>query len=160
MENLTQSQIDERVAILKRFRSLLEQQREKFREYLSSLEAQEKFIESNNTNAIVAHAELEQQVVANISSLQKVIVPMGELYNSTNASNVSAEAKKSIEEVQKELAVLQEKVLQQNEKNRKLLRMSINLVKEQIAQIKNPYKNIQSVYAMSEPVAQYIHTEA
>lgn len=160
MGNLTQSQIDERVAILKRFRTLLEKQREKFREYLASLEAQEKFIESNNTNAIVAHAELEQQVVANISSLQKVIVPMGELYNSTNASNVSAEAKKSIEEVQKDLTVLQEKVLQQNEKNRKLLRMSIDLVKEQIAQIKNPYKNTQSIYAMSEPVAQYIHTEA
>ena len=34
---LTQAQIDERIAVLKRFRTLLEQQRNKFREYLHVL---------------------------------------------------------------------------------------------------------------------------
>ena len=41
MENeLTQAELDERVAILKRFRTLLEKQREKFQEYLKVLEKQ------------------------------------------------------------------------------------------------------------------------
>lgn len=39
---LNDSEIAERVAILKRFRSLLEEQRLKFREYLTVLEKQEK----------------------------------------------------------------------------------------------------------------------
>lgn len=160
MEKLTQEQIDERVAILKRFRTLLEQQREKFREYLASLESQQSFIEINDTNALLAHAELEQQVVANIASLQKVIVPMSELYSSSNAASVSAEGDESVRKVQDELYSLQTKVLAQNEKNRQLLRMSIELVKEQMASLKNPYRNTQSVYAMSQPVAQLVEVEA
>lgn len=160
MKELTQEQIDERVAILKRFRSLLEQQREKFREYLASLEAQESCIELNDTSALLAHAELEQQVVANIASLQKVIVPMNELYNSSNAASVSAEADESVRKVQDELSSLQTKVLAQNEKNRKLLRMSIDLVKQQMSQLKNPYRNTQSIYAMAQPVAQLVQVEA
>lgn len=38
MAELTKQEIDERVAILKRYKSLLEQQRNKFREYLKVLE--------------------------------------------------------------------------------------------------------------------------
>ena len=41
VENLSKEELDERVAILKRFRALLEQQRTKFREYLKVLESQE-----------------------------------------------------------------------------------------------------------------------
>ena len=46
MANLTQTEIEERTAILKRFRSLLEQQRAKFKEYLHVLEEQEKTIKT------------------------------------------------------------------------------------------------------------------
>ena len=41
---LNDSEIAERVAVLKRFRTLLEEQRLKFREYLTVLEKQEKSI--------------------------------------------------------------------------------------------------------------------
>ena len=75
-ENLTQEEINERIAILKRFRHLLEQQRNKFKEYLTVLEKQEKGIASEDDTVIVAQAELEQQIVSNITNLQKVIVPM------------------------------------------------------------------------------------
>ena len=39
MEELTQQELDERVALLRKFRSLLEQQRNKFREYLRNKES-------------------------------------------------------------------------------------------------------------------------
>ena len=50
---LNDSEIAERVAVLKRFRSLLEQQRLKFREYLKVLEQQEKSISDENTDAVL-----------------------------------------------------------------------------------------------------------
>lgn len=78
---LTQEEIAERVAILKRFRTLLEQQRNKFQEYLHVLECQQGKIELEDGDALFAHAELEQQIVANISNLQKVIEPMQSMYN-------------------------------------------------------------------------------
>ena len=76
MTNLTQAEIDERTALLKRFRSLLEQQRAKFREYLKVLESQEKTIVAEDTESLLAHTELEQQIASNIISLQKVIKPI------------------------------------------------------------------------------------
>ena len=68
---LTQAQIDERIAVLKRFRTLLEQQRNKFREYLHVLECQQNKIEEEDGDALVAHAELEQQIVSNIQICRK-----------------------------------------------------------------------------------------
>ncbi|MBR7064567.1 MAG: flagellar biosynthesis protein FlgN, partial [Treponema sp.] len=60
MSELTQQEFEERVAILKRFRTLLEQQRNKFREYLNVLEKHQESILEENTEALVAHTELEQ----------------------------------------------------------------------------------------------------
>ena len=62
MEEISQAELDERVAILRKFRALLEQQRKKFQEYLAVLEKQEHSIEEEDTEALVAHAELEQAI--------------------------------------------------------------------------------------------------
>ncbi|MBR3548799.1 MAG: flagellar biosynthesis protein FlgN, partial [Treponema sp.] len=80
VENLSKEELDERVAILKRFRALLEQQRTKFREYLKVLESQEKRINAEDAESLLAHTELEKRIVKGIASLQKVIVPMQDLY--------------------------------------------------------------------------------
>lgn len=160
-EKLTQEQLDERVAILKKFRALLEEQRQKFREYLFSLECQENCIAQNQTDALIAHTELEQEVVANIASLQKVIVPMSQLYHARGVANISEAENASVQKLQNELSQLQEKVLLQNQKNRQLLRMSIDLVREKIAEIKNnPARALQSVYAPHDTLASFVEIEA
>ena len=51
--DLTQDEVDERVAILKRFRELLTEQRNKFREYLTVLEKQAQMISTENIDAMV-----------------------------------------------------------------------------------------------------------
>ena len=48
MAEITQEELNERVALLRRFRSLLEEQRGKFREYLTVLEKQQDSITSEN----------------------------------------------------------------------------------------------------------------
>ena len=151
MAEISQEELNERVAILRRFRTLLEQQRGKFKEYLDLLEKQQKSISDENPESLIAHTELEQQVVKNIASLQKVIVPMSNMYKSVSANNNDKEAQ-SILQLQNELTDLQEKVLKQNEINRDLLRVHIESIRTQIQNFKNPYRNARSVYAQPQKV--------
>ena len=156
MAEITQEELNERVAILRRFRTLLEQQRGKFREYLTVLEKQQDSISSENTEALLAHTELEQQVVKNLMNLQKVIVPMKKMYQS---SVPDIEQDKEINEIQNELTYLQERVLAQNKINRDLLRVHLDQIKMQLSNIKNPYRNLHSVYAQKQPVSQLVEVE-
>jgi len=157
MKELTQEELNERVAILRRFRTLLEQQRGKFREYLTVLEKQQDSISNENTEALLAHTELEQQVVKNLMNLQKVIIPMKKMYHSAAPS---AEQDKEINDLQNELNSLQERVLAQNKINRDLLRVHLGQIKMQLAGLKNPYRNLTSVYAQKQPVSQLVEVEA
>ena len=145
-QEISQEELNERVAILRRFRSLLEQQRKKFQEYLNVLEKQETSISKEDTNAIITHAELEQQVVAGIKNLQKVIVPMSELYNNS-AKGTHAESDETVKNIQEDLNRLQTKVLAQNQRNRELLKEHLAEIRAQLDSFKNPYKNLKSVYA-------------
>lgn len=157
MKELSQEELNERVAILRRFRTLLEQQRGKFREYLTVLEKQQDSISNENTEALLAHTELEQQVVKNLMNLQKVIVPMRQMYHSAAPSE---EQDKEINALQDELSSLQKRVLAQNKINRDLLRVHLGQIKMQLAGLKNPYRNLTSVYAQKQPVSQMVEVEA
>ena len=157
MAEITQEELNERVAILRRFRSLLEEQRGKFREYLSVLEKQQDSITSENPENLLAHTELEQQVVKNIANLQKVIVPMAKMYKANSGTPAAEDAE--ITKIQNELSDLQDKVLKQNAINRDLLRVHIEQLKTQINNFKNPYKASRNVYASAQPVATMVHVE-
>ena len=160
MAEITQKELDERVAILRRFRSLLEEQRGKFREYLTVLEKQQDSITSENPESLLAHTELEQQVVKNIANLQKVIVPMAKMYKASAGNSTAPAAEDAdIIKIQNELSDLQDKVLKQNAINRDLLRVHIEQLKSQINNFKNPYKTNHSVYTTVQPVAQMVHVE-
>ncbi|MGI5056439.1 flagellar biosynthesis protein FlgN [Treponema socranskii] len=159
MQKLSQNEIDERVAVLKRFKTLLVQQRDKFREYLSVLEKQQTSIEEENTDALIAHTELEQQVVSNIAGLQKVIVPMAEMYSAIRSSAPANETL-ALESIQKDLAHLQSQVLAQNEKNRSMLRVHIANIQSQMERIKNPYRGSRSVYAQKQSVGSFVEVQA
>ncbi len=160
MAEITQEELNERVALLRRFRSLLEEQRGKFREYLTVLEKQQDSITSENPENLLAHTELEQQVVKSIASLQKVIVPMSKMYSADGNKAPAAEDAEIIK-IQNDLSDLQDKVLKQNAINRDLLRVHIEQLRSQIDNFKNPYKNNRSVYAnvQAESVATMVHVE-
>ena len=159
MAELTQQELDERVALLRKFRSVLEQQRNKFREYLTVLEKQQDSITKGNPENLIAHTELEQQVVKNIANLQKVIVPMSKMYKaSVPMAHTHEDA--NIAKIQNELNDLQSRVLKQNQINRDLLREHIESIRNQIQNFKNPYRNVKSVYAQPQRVASLIEVEA
>ena len=159
MEEITQQELEERVALLRKFRGLLEQQRNKFQEYLTVLEKQQNSITSENPETLIAHTELEQQVVKNIANLQKVIIPMAKMYKAS-VPMAHTDEELSINKIQNELNDLQSKVLKQNEINRDQLRGHIESIRAQIQNVKNPYKNARSVYAQPQRVATLVEVEA
>lgn len=163
-EKLTQEEIDERIAVLHRLRKLLEEQRDKFREYLIVLEKQQGKIEEEDGDALFAHTELEAQIVANISSLQKVIDPMQKMYSATVSSSEKkpSDAENDVMKIQTDLADLQKKVLAQNEKNRNLLKIHISRVREELNDLtmQNPYRGRRSVYAERAVAGTMITVEA
>ncbi len=160
-KELSKEELDERVAILKRFRKLLEQQRSKFQEYLMVLESQEGKITEENTDSIMAHTELENQIVKNLASLQKVIVPMQGMYNAI-MPGVPVADNARVEQLQLDLANLQKQVLAQNERNRSLLQSQMNRIKNQLGgmNLMNPYRGRSSVYAEKTAVGSVIEFNA
>ena len=164
---LSTEEFDERVAILRRFRMLLETQRNTFREYLTVLEKQQLKIEADDSEALMAHAELETQIVANISNLQKVIKPLQLMYESNNAATTVATAvtkqeDADVEKMQLELAELQQRVLAQNEHNRMLLKAQLSRLRTQLTDLslKNPYRGRRSVYAEKVGTGSMLAVEA
>ncbi|MDR2553369.1 MAG: flagellar biosynthesis protein FlgN [Treponema sp.] len=79
---LSSAEVERRVAILKRFRELLSQQRDRFRQYLNVLDKQKEVIEGGSADELIAHVELEEKIVADIFAIQKVIDPLEDMYRS------------------------------------------------------------------------------
>ncbi|MGP1455706.1 MAG: flagellar biosynthesis protein FlgN [Treponema sp.] len=150
---LTDSELAERVAILKRFKSLLQQQRAQFYEYLNVLEKQEHSITAENSEAIVAHTKLGESIVANIFTIQKVIDPLEYMYQNL-ADSTALDT--TIPKLKTELADLQQQVLTQNKKNRTLLESQVSILRRQITELKRPYAQKESIYAESTNNAKLI----
>lgn len=159
---ISETELAERVALLKRFKELLQKQREKFRDYLGVLEKQAEVIKKEDTEALLVHTEIEQQIVANISSLQKVIQPIEELYIKAGLDSEDDgfyQDKIEIPTLKTDLAKLQQEVLEQNNKNRELLKTQMASLRQRIEGIKNPYRFNKSIYSSTENTASIISIE-
>jgi hypothetical protein len=159
--NISEEELQERVALLKRFKELLEKQRQKFRDYLNVLEKQAEVIKTENTEALLVHTEIEQQIVANISNLQKVIQPIEEMYLNAGLDSSDENYSEIIEipTLKTDLAKLQKEVLEQNELNRSLLKTQMESLRQKIEGIKNPYRYNKSIYSKTEHTASIISIE-
>lgn len=138
---LTEREISDRVALLKRFRAMLEEQRARFRSYLSVLDSQEAAIETGDTDKVLAYAEMEQQVLSEILSLQKVIDPLQEVYNESFPGG-----DEQIVNLQEGLSRLRDQVLARNESTRAFLTKQKEALKARIEGLNFPRAK-RSVYA-------------
>jgi hypothetical protein len=77
---ISPEELAQRVAILRRFRTLLQEQRDRFRSYLEVLDKQQDIIETGSAEDLLTHVELEEKLVADIFSIQKVIDPLEDMY--------------------------------------------------------------------------------
>jgi hypothetical protein len=152
-------EVRRRVAVLKRFRELLCQQRDRFAQYLEVLDKQKNVIESGSADELIAHVELEEKIVSDIFSIQKVIDPLEDMYQSllpsksakgrvpVSAGAVTAEERevpglKSILEELKAEAVIR------SERNRGLLAKRMEELRLEMKNLRaNPYALRRSVFS-------------
>ncbi|MDR1100460.1 MAG: flagellar biosynthesis protein FlgN [Treponema sp.] len=141
-------ELRQRVAVLKRFRTLLSQQRDRFRAYLAVLDKQKDIIEDGSPEELLAHVDLEEKIVADIFSIQKVINPLEDMYHASlsgfdrsrdfgRAVNQSADdvpgLKSALEDLKKE-AVLR------STRNKELLSRRMAELRAEIKTLRsNPY---------------------
>lgn len=149
-EKLSDSELEMRVAILRRFKSLLQEQRDKFSEYLFVLEKQEKSIMQNNIEAVMQHTELENNIIRNILNIQKVIEPIEKMYYLSNPQD------EKVLRLKDDLERLQESVKKQNEKNRLILSEKMISTRREISNFPLKTKYVANVYSKQEDLANYI----
>jgi len=81
-KDISPAELNQRVAVLKRFKELLKAQRDRFQAYLNALDRQKDVIQTGSTDELLRHVELEEKIVQDIFSIQKVIDPLENLYQS------------------------------------------------------------------------------
>lgn len=153
-------ELERRAATLRRFRELLVQQRAKFQKYLLVLDHQKGDIETGDVDRLVAHVELEEQIVSEIFTFQKVIDPLEDMLRvaypgSSEGSGgafgaVNAEGgHEDLPELKASLLDLRSEVLRRNAENRSLLKQRMETLRTEIAGLRMPMKARRSVYAQS-----------
>jgi len=153
-EELTTTKIDsaelaQRVAVLKRFKILLSQQRERFRSYLDLLDKQQDVIESGSAEELLTYVEIEEKIVADIFSIQKVIDPLEEMYNSlvSNHNNSQPSIKfdnsvsqEEVPSLKASLENLKNEAVIRSTKNKELLSKRMLELRQEIKTLRNnPY---------------------
>ncbi|MCH5294892.1 MAG: flagellar biosynthesis protein FlgN [Treponema sp.] len=156
--NLTQQELDERVAILRKYKDLLRQQRDKFQAYLRVLESQEKSIHKEDGESVEAHTMFAERLIGSIKELQKAIIPMQGLYDTSPAADDDADGN-SVEKLKRDLNDLRNRAISQNDKNRALLRTQIEQITDQLSKFKNPYSSVHSIYADQDGAGSMIQIE-
>jgi len=146
----SEGQLTQRMAVVKRFKELLEQQRERFLNYLSVLDRQQIAIGSGSADEIIAHVEMEEQIVEDICSIQKVIDPLEVMYNAAGpylpANDVSA-LKAALEDLKTQATV-------RSGQNKNLLSVRMADINSEIQAIRNnPFfsKARYSIYQNAAP---------
>lgn len=94
----------QQAAIQNRLRELFEQQFELFRKCLDVLEKQQTVIESANWENILTYTEIEEQITAEIFSIQKVIDPLENSYHADSEEAAICALKAAIENLKNRTA--------------------------------------------------------
>ena len=151
---LSSEEIQQRVSILKRFRELLSQQRDRFRHYLDALDKQKNVIEKGNAEDLLVHVELEENIVADIFAIQKVIDPLEEMYQA-RCSNQAAgiDQDQEVPSLRKALEELRSEAIVRSARNRDLLSKRMAQLRQEMKVLRsNPYAIHRSPYSQESPV--------
>jgi hypothetical protein len=150
------AEVQRRVAVLKRFRELLRQQRDRFAQYLEVLDKQKNVIESGSADELIFHVELEEKIVADIFSIQKVIDPLEDMYRTILPSKQAEKhipagvvmEERELPGLKSALEELKAEALVRSERNRELLAERMERLRLEIKSLRgNPYAFHRSVYS-------------
>lgn len=148
MAAMYEGEMQKRVAMLRRLRELLLDQRGKFENYLAVLDHEKGDIESGDVDRLVAHVEIEEAIVSEIFTFQKAIDPLEDLMRSALPAGDAGWA--DVGGLKDSLQDLKSEVLKRNEENRSLLRARMEVIRTQLLALRKPLGSRRSVYAERE----------
>ena len=154
---LSSLEVERRVAILRRFRELLSQQRDRFYQYLDVLDKQKNVIESGSPDDLLVHVELEEKIISDIFAIQKVIDPLEEMYKAHYSASavrqLSSDRAKSEEiselpSLRSALEELRSEAVIRSEQNRELLALRMEELRKEMKTLRaNPYAIHRSAFS-------------
>jgi hypothetical protein len=140
------AELAQRVSVLKRFKTLLTQQRDRFRNYLELLDKQESVIKSGSAEDLLSYVEIEEKIVADIFSIQKVIDPLEEMYYSVvsglspQKATAKTESSDEVPSIKASLEKLKNEAVMRSTKNKELLSKRMLELRSEITALRNnPY---------------------
>ena len=148
MADISARELKQRVAVIKRFKEVLKAQRDRFNAYLDTLDRQKDVIERGSADDLLHHVELEEKIVADIFSIQKVIDPLEKMYQTskveTHVKGKKAAAKHSdrdeVSGLKEALDSLKAEAVVRSERNRELLTRRMAELRSEIKTLRsNPY---------------------
>ena len=138
---LTQDEVGKRVALLKRLKATLSQQREKFQSYLKVLDAEKASIEADAVDTLRSQVELEEELLVDIHAIQKVIDPLETILQQAYQGSTDDE----VVDLKISLDALKTKVQERSRENRGLLSRAMETLNHEIVRVRpqvrsrNPY---------------------
>ena len=129
---LTKEEVDRRVAVLRRLKATLADQRMKFQTYLKVLDAEKASIEEDRIEILKAQVELEEELVVGIHAIQKVIDPLEAVLQ----QSYQGQADEEIVDLRTSLSSLRSQVQEKSRENRGLLSRSMALVDSEIRRVR------------------------
>jgi len=137
------AELSQRVAILRRFKTLLGQQRDRFNSYLEVLDKQQNVIETGSPEDLINYVEMEEKIVADIFSIQKVIDPLEQMYNTVASDYNRAKPDSDGDEVigiKAAIENIKNEAVARSNKNKALLSKRMYELREEIKILRNnPY---------------------
>jgi hypothetical protein len=144
--DITDAEIASRVLLLKRFRALLLQQRERFEAYITVLDKQKEKIETGSVGDLISHVELEEKIIGDIASIQKVIEPMRTVI-SRSALATTPEA----EHISTTIDALRVEAAARVERNKNLLSVRMDEIRSEINALRaNPFNRRKSPFTADD----------
>ncbi|MDR2743116.1 MAG: flagellar biosynthesis protein FlgN [Treponema sp.] len=150
---LAPEEVARRVAVLRRFRELLQAQRDRFQDYLVVLDKQQDVIDQGNAEGIFTHVELEEKIVADIFAIQKVIDPLEVMYRTVYPEHPASRSDKAapvseVKTLKVALDGLKAEAIARTERNKALLAGRMDEIRKDIKNLKkNPYITVRPSYS-------------
>ena len=138
-KDIAPDELSQRIAVIKRFKELLKAQRERFMVYLDSLDKQKDVIQNGTADELIHHVELDEKIITDIFSIQKVIDPLEEMYHSTKPKAAEPEGNE-VTGLKETLESLKYEAVIRSERNKDLLSKRMTDIRSEIKSLRsNPY---------------------
>ena len=138
-KDIAPDELSKRVAVVKRFKELLKAQRDRFTAYLNSLDRQKDVIQAGTADDLIRHVELEEKIITDIFSIQKVIDPLEKMYHSARSEDHASEGDE-ISGLKETLESLKAEAVVRSEQNKVLLSRRMTEIRSEIKSLRsNPY---------------------